>query len=177
MALKTLVFTFRNAPAPVQIVLASMGCASAVGAAVWMKRCYSVSAEEGSTSGALHPNEFRRFKLREIERISYNTARYRFDLPKSDDVLGLTVASCLVVRAPIGENGKDVIRPYTPVTLIDQHGFFDLLVKSYPLGVMSKHIASLTPGDELEFKGPFKKIDVIPNMKRHIGMIAGGTGK
>jgi hypothetical protein len=106
MALKTLVFTFRNAPAPVQIVLASMGCASAVGAAVWMKRCYSVSAEEGSTSGALHPNEFRRFKLREIERISYNTARYRFDLPKSDDVLGLTVASCLVVRAPIGENGQ-----------------------------------------------------------------------
>lgn len=73
--------------------------------------------------------------------------------------------------------GKDVIRPYTPITLIDQCGFFELLVKTYPQGVMSKHIASLMPGGELEFQGPFKKIDVTPNMKHHIGMIAGGTGK
>ena len=41
---------------------------------------------------------------------------------------------------------------------------------------MSKHIGELKVGDSLLMKGPFKKIDVQPNMKKAIGMVAGGTG-
>jgi cytochrome-b5 reductase len=125
---------------------------------------------------ALDPKNFKKFTLQEIYPISHNTRRYRFGLEHEDQKLGLNVASCLVVKAPIGENGKDVIRPYTPVSDTEDKGFFDLVVKSYPNGVMSKHFGSLNPGDALEFKGPFPKIEYKPNMKKKIGMIAGGSG-
>jgi cytochrome-b5 reductase len=125
---------------------------------------------------ALDPKNFKKFELVEIYPVSHNTKRYRFALEDEDQKLGLNVASCLVVKAPIGENGKDVIRPYTPVSDTEDRGFFDLIIKAYPQGVMSKHFSTLSPGDSLEFKGPFPKIEYKPNDKKHIGMIAGGTG-
>ncbi|CAL0325714.1 unnamed protein product [Lupinus luteus] len=41
---------------------------------------------------------------------------------------------------------------------------------------MSQHFASLKPGDVVEVKGPIEKLRYTPNMKKHIGMIAGGSG-
>jgi len=114
---------------------------------------------------ALDPTKFKAFKLEEIYSISHNTKRYRFGLTE-DQELGLPVASCLVVKAPIGKDGEDVIRPYTPVSQPNDTGFFDLIIKEYPQGVMSKHIASLQPGDSLEVKGPFPKISYTANMKK-----------
>ncbi|XP_042415863.1 NADH-cytochrome b5 reductase-like protein isoform X1 [Zingiber officinale] len=94
--------------------------------------------------------------------------------------LGLDVASCILTRAPIGEESdgrrKYVIRPYTPISDPDSRGYFDLLIKVYPEGKMSQHFASLKPGDIIEVKGPIEKLRYSPNMKRNIGMIAGGTG-
>jgi len=124
----------------------------------------------------LDPSKFKAFKLLEIYPVAHNTNRYRFQLENDDQRLGLTVASCLVVKAPIGEGGKDVIKPYTPVSDPQDQGFFDLVVKTYPNGLMSKHLSTLKPGEALDFKGPFIKIPYHPNMKKKIGMIAGGTG-
>jgi cytochrome-b5 reductase len=67
-------------------------------------------------------------------------------------------------------------RPYTPISRADHKGFFDLLVKSYPEGRVSKYFLSLNPGDNAWMKGPLPKMQYKPNMKKHIGMIAGGTG-
>src|SRR5438309_2319670 len=41
---------------------------------------------------------------------------------------------------------------------------------------MSKHIHNMKIGDKLMIKGPRMKIEFKPNMKKEIGMIAGGTG-
>ncbi len=41
---------------------------------------------------------------------------------------------------------------------------------------MSKHFASLKVGDSLECKGPIMKLPYEANMKKAIGMVAGGTG-
>lgn len=35
------------------------------------------------------------------------------------------------------------------------------VVKGYPQGMMSKHIVSLEPGDQLEFKGPIEKAGLL----------------
>ncbi|CAK9012813.1 NADH-cytochrome b5 reductase-like protein (B5R), partial [Durusdinium trenchii] len=125
---------------------------------------------------ALSPAEFREFKLKETERVSHNTQLYRFELPSNNHETGLTVASCLVARAVV--DGKKVVRPYTPVSLNHQRGYVDLLVKTYPApgGRMSRHIEALEPGQALEMKGPFKKVDYKANMHKKVGMIAGGTG-
>ncbi|GMP60078.1 hypothetical protein CsSME_00023093 [Camellia sinensis var. sinensis] len=103
--------------------------------------------------------------------------RFSFD-PTAN--LGLDVASCIITRAPLGQDAegktKYVIRPYTPISDPDSKGYFDLLIKVYPDGKMSQHFASLKPGDVVEVKGPIEKLRYSPNMKKHIGMIAGGTG-
>lgn len=73
-------------------------------------------------------------------------------------------------------NEKDVVRSYTPITLDDTKGHFDLLVKTYPQGNASQYLASLKIGDKARFRGPKGKFLYHPNMAEEIGMIAGGTG-
>jgi len=167
-----IMLSFVNRPQSLFRWGASMGLVvgSGVGTYFFTKKLFATEK-----SVALDANQFKSFKLEEIYPISHNTRRYRFGLSE-DQELGLPVASCLVVKAPIGEDGKDEIRPYTPVSDPNDTGFFDLIIKEYPKGVMSKHIASLQPGDSLLFKGPFPKIPYSANMKKKIGMVAGGTG-
>lgn len=73
-------------------------------------------------------------------------------------------------------NEKEVVRSYTPITLDDTKGHFDLLVKTYPQGNASQYLASLKIGDKARFRGPKGRFLYRPNMAREVGMIAGGTG-
>ncbi|KAK9843869.1 hypothetical protein WJX84_007415 [Apatococcus fuscideae] len=147
----------------------------------------TAEAEQASPKGqtaatALDPNEWRAFKVQSIDTGGPpNTNRYRFSLPDPNQEVGLPVASCLVTRAAIGSEKEDgsrkfVIRPYTPTSPKDAKGYFDLVIKVYPQGNMSKHIGDLKEGDVLECKGPIEKFAYKPNMKKAIGMIAGGSG-
>lgn len=135
--------------------------------------------EEAGPKVALIPDKWIEFKLQDTARVSHNTQLFRFSFDPTAK-LGLDVASCLITRAPIGQDAegkpKYVIRPYTPISDPDSKGYFDLLIKVYPEGKMSQHFASLKPGDVVEVKGPIEKLRYTPNMKKHIGMIAGGTG-
>lgn len=58
----------------------------------------------------------------------------------------------------------------------DTKGHFDLLVKTYDQGNASKYLASLKIGEKARFRGPKGKFLYRPNMAKHVGMIAGGTG-
>ncbi|GBG27348.1 NADH-cytochrome b5 reductase-like protein [Hondaea fermentalgiana] len=155
---------------------AAVGTLSAALAAPSWTQTEEAAPETSDLKQALSPKEFRSFKLLSVEQVSHNTKLLRFALPSDQHEAGLSVASCLVAKANI--DGKNVIRPYTPVSLNHQRGYIDLLVKVYPQpgGVMSRHIDSLKPGDELEMKGPFPKIPYKKNMVKKIGMVAGGTG-
>ena len=126
----------------------------------------------------------------------------------------MPTASCIMVKGATKADGKFDARPYTPTTLNDEKGHFELIIKSYPEGNVSKHLHSLKVveslcvgtlfhahlsctgfvesinllivrnsymmhrqvGDKVEVKGPFPKIAYTANMKKKIGMIAGGTG-
>jgi len=131
-------------------------------------------AESAPNTGVLSSSDFRPFRLLEIHPVTHNTSLYRFSTNDEKQSLGLSIASCILTRATI--DGKDVIRPYTPVSQEHETGHFDLMIKTYPKGVMSKHMASLKVGDSLDVKGPFSKIPVTTNFKKKIGLIAGGTG-
>ncbi|PIA65561.1 hypothetical protein AQUCO_00100806v1 [Aquilegia coerulea] len=137
------------------------------------------NSEEVGPKAALNPDKWIEFELTEKARVSHNTQLFRFSFDPAAK-LGLDIASCLLTRAPQGENAegktKYVIRPYTPISDPDAKGYFDLLIKVYPEGKMSQHFASLKPGDVIEVKGPIEKLRYTPNMKKHIGMIAGGSG-
>lgn len=50
------------------------------------------------------------------------------------------------------------------------------MIKTYPQGNISAHMDTLKEGDKMKFRGPKGAMVYTPNMCKHIGMIAGGTG-
>ena len=84
----------------------------------------------------LSPAEFRSFRVAKVETLTHDTKRYTVAFPREGDVSGATTASCLVVKANVA--GKDVVRPYTPVSPSSQRGTLELIVKTYPTGSVSK---------------------------------------
>jgi cytochrome-b5 reductase len=68
------------------------------------------------------------------------------------------------------------VRSYTPISGDHQPGYFDVLIKSYPQGNISRHMAGLQIGQTIKVRGPKGAFVYTPNMVRHFGMVAGGTG-
>ncbi|KAI9055640.1 hypothetical protein LZ554_000584 [Drepanopeziza brunnea f. sp. 'monogermtubi'] len=127
----------------------------------------------------LKPTEFQDFELTEKTIISHNVAIYRFKLPTEKSILGLPIGQHISIAATLKQPdgaSKEIVRSYTPISGDHQPGFFDLLIKSYPTGNISKHMASLVVGQTIKVKGPKGAMVYTPNMVRHFGMIAGGTG-
>lgn len=129
--------------------------------------------------GALNKDQFVEFTLKEIKPYNHDSATLVFELPDGKKP-GMGVASAVVVKA-VGDGlkddkGKDVIRPYTPITSPDTAGHMDFLVKKYPGGKMTTYMHSMKPGDKLGIKGPIAKFPYKANEFESIGMIAGGSG-
>ncbi|KAG5354607.1 NADH-cytochrome b5 reductase 2 [Yarrowia sp. B02] len=114
-------------------------------------------------------------KLKSSKDLSHNTKALVFELPTADSTLGLTTASALLTKY-VTPKGSNVVRPYTPVSDPDAQGEFELVVKAYPDGKMSKHIHELKQGDTLSFKGPIIKYQWQPNLHKEITLIGAGTG-
>eukprot|EP01083_Nonionella_stella_P280421 954024_1 len=125
-------------------------------------------------TGGLNPRAFREHVLLEKRPFNHNSAVYRFAFDDVSQKMKMPVAGYILTR--IKKDGKWVKRPYTPISDETTKGYFELLIKTYPDGAMSSHIASLKEGEALEIRGPFKKLLFRTNMKKRIGMIAGGTG-
>jgi cytochrome-b5 reductase len=127
----------------------------------------------------LKPDVFQDFELEEKTIVSHNVAIYRFKLPTEKSILGLPIGQHISIGAVLPqEDGKlqEIVRSYTPISGDHQPGHFDLLIKSYPQGNISKLMASLIVGQTIRVKGPKGAFVYEPNMVRHFGMIAGGTG-
>ncbi|KAJ4419325.1 NADH-cytochrome b5 reductase [Gnomoniopsis sp. IMI 355080] len=128
---------------------------------------------------ALKPDVFQEYELKEKTILSHNTAIYRFALPSESHILGLPIGQHISIGAVLDQpdgTHKEIVRSYTPISGDEQPGFFDLLIKSYPTGNISKHLASLAVGQAIRVRGPKGAFMYTPNMVRHFGMIAGGTG-
>ncbi|TFY53079.1 hypothetical protein EVG20_g10274 [Dentipellis fragilis] len=122
----------------------------------------------------LDPKVWKEFPLKEKIVIAPNTAIYRFALPQPDDVLGLPIGQHIQISAHI--NGKDIMRSYTPTSSDDDRGHFDLLIKSYEKGNISRYVSLLKLGDKIRVKGPKGQFTYHASLSRELGMIAGGTG-
>lgn len=62
--------------------------------------------------------EFREFPLQSIEEMTHNVRRFRVGLPSEEHVMGMTTASCIVIKGK-GKDGSVAVRPYTPTTTND----------------------------------------------------------
>jgi cytochrome-b5 reductase len=122
----------------------------------------------------LKKDAFQQFPLIQKTMLSHNSGIYRFGLPRPSDVLGLPIGQHIQISATI--NGKEIVRSYTPTSNDAVKGYFDLLIKHYPQGNISKHIAELEIGQSIKVKGPKGFFEYTPNMVKCFGMVAGGTG-
>jgi len=135
---------------------------------------FASQSKKAAKKPVLEPQAWKEYPLKEKIVISPNTAIYRFALPKPDDILGLPIGQHVSVSAEI--EGKEIMRSYTPTSSDDDLGHFDLLIKSYEKGNISRYVSLLKIGDKVRIKGPKGQFMYTPTLSRAIGMIAGGTG-
>lgn len=106
--------------------------------------------------------------------VSKNTAIYRFNLKTSFETLDFDPGRHLMVKVPI--DGGHEIRYYSPISPNFAKGYFDIMIKSYPEGQVSKYFASLKPGQLVDFKGPVGNFNYTTNSSKSLAIVAGGTG-
>ena len=113
------------------------------------------------------------YKLIHIETNTHDTKTFRFELP-ADATLDMLPGDFLYVHATI--NDKAVKRPYTPSSLPGTTGFFDLTVKRYESGSVSKYLHDQQIGDAVLMSGPNTGGHWMDGMATRVGFVAGGTG-
>lgn len=89
----------------------------------------AAAAPKEPIASALDPNAFVDFKLKSVQHVTPNTSKFTFEL-KEGQTLGMDVTSCVVTKF-VKEDGKPVIRPYTPTSDADHTGSFDFVIKRY----------------------------------------------
>lgn len=113
------------------------------------------------------------YKLTHIETDTHDTKTFRFELP-AHATLDMLPGDFLYVHATI--NGKAIKRPYTPSSLPGTTGFFDLTVKRYDAGVVSKYLHDQRIGETVLMSGPNTGGHWVDGMAERVGFVAGGTG-
>lgn len=122
----------------------------------------------------LSAREWRPFQLTSKTEIAPNVYHLVFALPDKESILGLPTGQHVALRATI--NGSTVSRSYTPISNNTDLGRVELLIKSYPNGLMTQHLAQLPVGSTMDIRGPKGAMKYSTQYARRIGMIAGGTG-
>ena len=143
------------------------------------------------------------FEIIEKENVSHDTRRIRFALQSKDHKLGLPVGQHISFKFT-NDEGREVIRSYTPVTSDDELGYVDFVIKVYfpnvhPKfpggGQMTMYLENLKVGDKVLLKGPKGNVDyrgygkfnitqtvapgkrdAVPHYAKTFGFVAGGSG-
>ncbi|KIV86993.1 hypothetical protein PV11_02566 [Exophiala sideris] len=144
------------------------------------KRYLEILAEEAANTlpatPILDPDNLQDYPLLSKWDISHNVTVFRLGLPQSIDVLGLPPGQHIALAFTDPDTGIVVSRSYTPISTDEDRGHFDVLVKLYPDGLMSKHLRALQVGDLVKARGPKGAMVYKSGMCEWIGMIAGGSG-
>ena len=91
------------------------------------------------------------YQLTATNQDTHDTKTFCFALPE-DATLDMLPGDHLYVHATI--NGKAVKRPYTPSSVPGTTGYFDLTVKRYENGTVSRYLHDREIGDSVLMSGP-----------------------
>jgi cytochrome-b5 reductase len=113
------------------------------------------------------------YELTAIHQDTHDTKTFCFALPE-DATLDMLPGDHLYVHATI--DGKTVKRPYTPSSMPGITGYFDLTVKRYDTGTISKYLHDREIGDQVLMSGPNTGGHWVDGIAKQVGFVAGGTG-
>lgn len=153
-----------------------------------------LSSPSATTRSFIETKKWQDIALVEKIHLTHDIRLFRFAFGHPDQLLGLPLGNHLFLK--IKTNDSLYVRAYTPTSLPDQRGHFDLMIKVYfkdtdprfPAGgVVSQYLDTMTIGDSIAIKGPIGSFTY--NGQGHyshasgrkgkclqIGMICGGTG-
>lgn len=97
--------------------------------------------------------------LVDVYKISRDVSVFRFGFDSPSHTFRLPIGKHVVMS--FEGKTENVARAYTPVSPTGDVGFFDVLVKLYPNGKMSQHLASMKVGDKIKLKGPKGKLEYL----------------
>lgn len=110
----------------------------------------------------LSPETFLAFRISAMDRLTKDTYRVRFALPRNSQ-LGLRPGQHLILRGIV--NDLEVQRAYTPISPANAEGYFEVLIKCYQTGLMSQYVESWRAGDTAFWRGPFGGFFYQPNQE------------
>ena len=129
----------------------------------------------------LFRDEFANFIVKSRNLVTSDTVLLRISLPMLPNSWGedfipfedpkFPKSFCVMVGTR-----PEAFKPFTPVFIGKEH--MDLLVKTYPLGRVSRDLFNVKEGDRLLIRGPREKLEIdraLRGVKRLIAF-AGGTG-
>ncbi|KAM9686505.1 NADH-cytochrome b5 reductase-like [Trichechus inunguis] len=129
--------------------------------------------EPQSCPSSLSPETFVAFSISTVDKVTKDTYRIRFALPGNSQ-LGLRPGQHLILRGTVG--GLEIQRAYTPISPADAKGYFEVLIKCYQTGLMSRYVESWRTGGTAFWRGPFGGFFYKPNQYGELLMLASGTG-
>lgn len=157
--------------------------------------CHSETADTESYDPLLSQIKFSPFQLLSVQHHTHDTFIYLFQAVRvsrkqdlrSHDIeyihvkrpLDMKVGQHLIMRCSIDGNQNTLLtRAYTPVSGLKSSsvGQFEVLIKLYENGKMSKYIQNLKENDIVEWRGPFGNFHYVPNSYRNLLMFCAGTG-
>ncbi|XP_041358225.1 NADH-cytochrome b5 reductase-like [Gigantopelta aegis] len=147
---------------------------------IWERECKRIRRKVKQNSGdalsqgpPLSTSEYRQFQILSVTEDTADTHLYRLALPE-DVSLGITTGQHMLVRGYI--DGEPVTRQYTPVSDVNTEGYFELLIKLYPQGKLSKLVRTWKVGRLIDIRGPLGNFCYKANQHSQVYMLAAGTG-
>lgn len=173
MSTSRLIWQSLNSRPAIISAVALAGVGSYYGSRSFFTKVYAESIETPPVFGGFGPKTLR---LRSTEQVNHNTKRLVFEFPNESSKSGSTLTSALLTFSWPQDRWLPVLRPYTPISNLEQKGSLELMVKQYPNGKASTHLHSLVPGDTLTFMAALKGYPWKSNKYSQIHLIAGGAG-
>nr|KAF6443428.1 hypothetical protein HJG59_003563 [Molossus molossus] len=118
-----------------------------------------------SCPSKLSPETFLAFRISAIDKLTKDTYHVRFTLPGNGQ-LGLWPGQHLILRGMV--DGLEIQRAYTPISPAGAEGYFEVLIKCYQAGLMSRYVESWRAGDTAFWRGPFGGFCYKPNQENSL---------
>lgn len=116
--------------------------------------------ESQSCPSELNPETFLAFRISAMDRLTKDTYRVQFALPGNSQ-LSLRPGQHLILRGTVDD--LEIQRAYTPISPANTRGYFEVLIKCYQTGLMSRCVESWRAGDTAFWRGPFGGFFYKPN--------------
>lgn len=114
-----------------------------------------------------------KYRLDYKQKLTHDTSRFTFALPEGAAFEFLPGDHMKVY--PDADDRLE-FRSYTPTSIPEETGMFELTIKRYSDGAVSRYMHDRDIGEEVAMSGPHKGGHFVDGMASRVGMVAGGTG-